>query len=101
MYLSFKENISNNEPKTKEIDLVKEKIIHPKYNVECKIHKRKTRRVMIASLYGKEVILYHTAQYKFFNPETNKQCYYTPPIDGLIGKKRHDTKQYLLLVSLP
>jgi len=45
MYLSFKENISNNEPKTKEIDLVKEKIIYPKYNIECKIHKRKTRRV--------------------------------------------------------
>ncbi len=82
----------------KEIYLDYESIIHPEYKVKCKRHKRRTRTIRSASLEGEKITIYHIAQYSFINPNTGKKSYYTPPIKGVEGKKRHDNNTILMCI---
>lgn len=98
--ITLHQNIQKPEPEIKEVNLVQDKIIHPELWVVCTKHCERTRGpIKHASLEGPKATLYKIAQYKYLHPDTGKTCYYTPPVPGVTGMKRHDTQSILRTVQ--
>lgn len=92
--------ITQTDPLIKVVDLVQAEIIHPTLNVVCKKNKIIRRKpIKHASVEGPKMTQYINAQYTFIHPDTGKRSYYTPPLPGVIGKKRHDTATILKVME--
>jgi hypothetical protein len=59
------------------------------------LHKVKTRTIYKADLEAEVILKYQLGQYRYFDEISGKDCYYTEPIPGVIGKKRHTNKTIL------
>ena len=79
--------------------MIQKEIIHPVYNVKCKLNKSKTRLIKNASLDKPEATLYKIGQYCYIDPNTKKKKYYTPLIPGVTGKRRHDNNSILKIIT--
>jgi hypothetical protein len=88
--LTFDTNITIKETIVEEINLIEKYKYFPEVNAVGQLNKRKQRRINVANLDDKKVILYHFGQYKYTDPYTGKTKYITEKLPNVSGKMRHD-----------
>ena len=75
------------------------KLINEKFDLQLRLHQKKTRVVKVASLDAPQTIIYHYVQYRYWNKKKDKLCYFTQKIPGVSGKRRQDDNTILKVVE--